>query len=414
MPNRIAQVVGALWLGLMGPVVGFAQEELRRSTLPGGRASLLGGAFTAVADDPAAAYYNPAGLAFVDDLEVSLSVTALNNSDVTYRKVIGDRDFNESSQSFFPLFSGASYRWGRLGFGYSYMTTNSRNIDQSNQWRDISTEETEANSWNRYYLESHDYLLAGPSLAFRLLDNLSIGWTGYYYQRTLKSMDHQLTHFNNGVVSSLDIKVSTSNTGLWNVWGLLLRFDTFRIGVSGWSAQKIADETTTNLDTVYFDSASSGPQSQSLEVDDEGRAEVNPATYRAGIALTPNKNFLLAVDVLYHQGKENDLGRADLYDTYNYSIGSEIKLGKVFLRSGAFTNYSMYPDLVANKASQPTKIDYIGGSLGFGVDTKTYEGSAGYIYQQGSGESQIIINSGQFQEVEANSRSWVLSARYKL
>ena len=34
-----------------------------RSTLPGGRANLLGGAYTALAEDASGVYYNPAGMA---------------------------------------------------------------------------------------------------------------------------------------------------------------------------------------------------------------------------------------------------------------------------------------------------------------------------------------------------------------
>ena len=48
--------------------------------LIGGRATGLAGAFTAISDDPSGANYNPAGIVFAIDNQISLSVNKLYNS----------------------------------------------------------------------------------------------------------------------------------------------------------------------------------------------------------------------------------------------------------------------------------------------------------------------------------------------
>ena len=42
----------------------------------GDRATGLGGAYTAISDDPSGAYYNPAGIVFAFDNQISLSVNS--------------------------------------------------------------------------------------------------------------------------------------------------------------------------------------------------------------------------------------------------------------------------------------------------------------------------------------------------
>jgi long-chain fatty acid transport protein len=54
----------------------------------GARALSMGGAFTAVADDPSAVYYNPAGICQIDDSEIMLGV-ARGNPEIKYRTPSG-------------------------------------------------------------------------------------------------------------------------------------------------------------------------------------------------------------------------------------------------------------------------------------------------------------------------------------
>lgn len=86
MRKRQAKL-GKLLLGLLlffG--VASADEFHYRNFLPGDRAGSMGGAYTAISDDPSGAFYNPAGLAIGNKL--SINVNAFHLSEKSYLKVL--------------------------------------------------------------------------------------------------------------------------------------------------------------------------------------------------------------------------------------------------------------------------------------------------------------------------------------
>ena len=68
----------------------------------------MGGAFTGVANEPSAAYYNPAGLARLEDttLSAGLTLSAFNRLtiDKGYRTSAGSTDLRHDSSPSLPLF----------------------------------------------------------------------------------------------------------------------------------------------------------------------------------------------------------------------------------------------------------------------------------------------------------------------
>jgi long-chain fatty acid transport protein len=391
--------------------LGFGQEENRRNQFPGSRAPALGGAFTALADDPSGAYYNPAGLVFAKETDLSVSATALSRTSIRYRGVVQDRDFVEESKAFFPIFAGSSMRIGNFAFGYSYMTTLSRNIDQTTQWREISTVENQARDWNRYSLENHTYLLAGASAAARI-GKFSLGVTAYYYSRDRKVMDHQLTIYNNGVTATQVLKITTSNTGMLWIPGVIWRGKSFSIGLSYRSAQALTNETIATLDAVSHSSAAD-PVVVSVTERDSTFSELNPPTLSTGVAWFAFDRLTIAADLLYHFGVANDF--VTLQDTVDASLGAEVGVTKkVHWRLGCFTNRSMNPELSIDKTGQRTKLDYVGGASGLSIDYDRYQGSLTYYLQQGTGRSQILQNAAAIQEVDAFTSTLMVGARYTL
>src|SRR5271163_2692007 len=79
-PNPVIEMVkfSVLFLLLAAPAIGLAQNENLIFGQPntygiGPRAIGMGGAFTAIADDASAAYWNPAGLSQINSYEISVS-----------------------------------------------------------------------------------------------------------------------------------------------------------------------------------------------------------------------------------------------------------------------------------------------------------------------------------------------------
>lgn len=126
---------------------------------PGARAVGLGGAFSAIADDAMATYYNPAGLAFQHSIDLSH----------TY----GD---------WLPgLYPGMSYKYYGLAVPISERYTIGSSVDY------LSTGETDVTDNNGNYLGSYtSYDVAvGLSVGVKINSNNALGITGKYIQSFL-------------------------------------------------------------------------------------------------------------------------------------------------------------------------------------------------------------------------------------
>lgn len=100
----------------------------------------MGGAFTAVADDPSATYYNPAGLVLTDDssLSASLTLQAFDKTTVQggYRTTEGITSLRHNAGTSLPVFVSAIKLLGKKGsdgrrrhaVGLSSFTTSQRHL----------------------------------------------------------------------------------------------------------------------------------------------------------------------------------------------------------------------------------------------------------------------------------------------
>jgi long-subunit fatty acid transport protein len=95
-------------------------DPFHAQTLPlGQRAIGMGGAFTAVADDPSATFYNPAGLVLTNDssLSASLTLTAFDRVTVEagYRTRDGNSSLDHNTGASLPVFVSAIKTLGARG-----------------------------------------------------------------------------------------------------------------------------------------------------------------------------------------------------------------------------------------------------------------------------------------------------------
>ncbi len=94
----------------LGAAPAHASGDYHRNLIPGARAASFAGAFTAIADDPGAAYYNPAGLADLhhDTFSLSTSVYAARGVKVSggQRKNGAVSDTNDVDLFVAPVASG--------------------------------------------------------------------------------------------------------------------------------------------------------------------------------------------------------------------------------------------------------------------------------------------------------------------
>ncbi len=103
----------------------------------GSRATALGGAFTATADDPSAIFYNPAGLAFQPEgWQLSLNVSPLHpeskftrSSGATALTYPGDLESGTAGKWFFPTGAYLSYKRGDWSAGFGVFTPFGLGVD---------------------------------------------------------------------------------------------------------------------------------------------------------------------------------------------------------------------------------------------------------------------------------------------
>lgn len=157
----VATLVPAMSFG-----AGFALFE------HGNRAMGMGGAFTAVADDPSALFWNPAGIAFqIDDgVKAAFGATLIIPGAQVFEgesPYPGDGYTTEQEdQLFYPPHAYLLYPLSeRVNFGFSLMAPFGLGTqwDPSHAGRFIS---------ERVILEAFDF---SPNLAFQLTDNLAVG-----------------------------------------------------------------------------------------------------------------------------------------------------------------------------------------------------------------------------------------------
>jgi long-chain fatty acid transport protein len=396
----------------------FTRESNQRQILPGGRAAMMGGAFTALADDASGGYYNPAGMTHSKDSGLTVSTTLLRESNIVFQDTINGEPFDQKSSTFVPGFIGGMAKFGFLTLGYSVITIEAEDIYHQNTFENISTSQGTVNLFSRTVQESRNQIMAGGSWSIPLVGPVSIGHSLFYYQQEVNSSANQFAAYNGGGTFSIFKTYETLNTGLTHVGGIMVRTDVFSVGASFKKSYLLSNDTKFVIESVTDSSVQEVPTINTrLESSDPSKNAMTPTTYTLGLAWFPHEAVTLSADYLIHEGVKNrykDLGGADLRTTANYSFGMEVELGRLSLRAGYFTNYSLHADLEDDQVNQAAHIDYTGTAVGVGLVIAGVQGHFGIVDQIGSGEAQVITNSTNIQEVEARNTSYLISGKLPL
>lgn len=401
----------------------FQSQSNQRNMLPGGRAQMLGGAYTAISDDAPGCYYNPAGLSFSRDDRIEASGTAYRTTVLTYDGAINDKPFEERSEVFYPSFLGGTAKLGRLTVGYAYMTLDARNVYQQEKFTNIYSADGAPNSYSRTYLENSTYRWIGATAAFKLTDHISYGGSVFYYQRNIEFTTSQIAVLNGGGIYSSADTLKTLNTGIAGVNGIMIHGDQLSLGLSIRTAGAWSNRSRYFSDEIAYDpkdidaTGATAPTVTHTEIKYKAYNEMNPTTYTVGLAWWATKWFLLTGDVMVHEGVKTQyasLGGHDLHTTFNYSAGTEVNMGFASIMAGYFTNNSMYRKPDPAKVSQPTHIDYRGYSGGMSWHLAGLNGEIGYMTQVGTGEAQILTGSPEIQTTHGRITTYLISGKAPL
>ncbi len=459
-----------LWTLMNMAGAAYADQFHYHNFLIGDRAIGIGGAYTAISDDASGVFYNPAGLAYALNNDISGSANAIYGRKVIYKEAIASQDFKEESSGSVPSFFGGLQKLDNilngLVFAFGIYTDNSELKDQNDLIEDknlgVPSPCSNGKTRNPFILERYHRtsnqrsttLNIAGGFGYRILPRLAVG-VGLNYMNVdeliqeYQDVRQQANACNDSGVSvdytavrAQNIRQRLEAYGLQPVlsmqaviterlsWGLTLKVGQY-VSQSLDNSSEARNMQAGDTDQKAIDAASA--QNKSAVTSGTAISQINdhvksqkplgePALeIRTGLAYFHSTRLLLSADVNYHGAVSNaedmdTLGKAyEKQAVIDYAVGGEYYITpSVPIRLGWFTNYDARPKLVAGQQGQRDHIDYNGESIFLAWVQPNSQIGAGFIFQQGWGEAQKIGSSAVIQKVSASSYTFAFSATHSL
>ena len=375
------------------------------SVLIGDQAAGMGGAYTAMYGDAAAApFYNPGSLANIKGETVSASVSVYKKFDTVYG---ANTDLTEATlranQGFFralPSSSASVLRWKDYVLALSILVPD---YDHFNG--EVRTGENSSSLLN----VTDESLWVGASISKALTDKFSLGASVYYTARSFHRIvsEEIVSGSDNILINNEEKTFSTNNlvvvfglheklTEDWNA-GVSFRMPGIRISGDG---------------SYFATRVESDPFSQTtVNVPEIKAVTIIPARLSIGVAYSKLKNWSLAFSTqFYFPAKYRDYENETYADiiqhksVVNFAFGFEYYfLDWLTLRSGLYTNLSSHPDPDPSLGvRQGDHIDQLGFSANLSMKTKNavsytfggyFTGGTGTSLQQLNDNLESIVKS---------------------
>ena len=248
-------------------------------------------------------------------------------------QAVKDQDFTEKSEGFFPSFVGGSQKWGSFGIAYALMNLDARDISQNDKFTEISTEESGARTFHRTHQEDNKLVCGGVGIGSLISGGFALGASVFYYQRSIKASNHQMTSFNTNQIVMIGHKFETQNFGLYFIAGAMYRRKRWSLGISMKYGSSLKDSTQLTYDSIVADQSSD--ETKKAEVvytatNLNSFKEKNPLTIRLGASSQLAKSLLITADIIYHSAVSDSGGdeRFNLNSTLTSAEGSNRNWGQ--------------------------------------------------------------------------------------
>lgn len=388
-----------------------ADEYHYNNIVVGDRASGMGGAYTAVSDDPAGLYYNPAGIVYGAANNLSASVNAYHRNYTEYKNVLGGNGWKRTSASLLPNFFGVTQSLGRGTVGFSYAVPDSVLEDQDQSFNNIPGTLSDGTSVTieefviNFSHKDETYNI-GPSYALKLGKGLSAGATLYVHRRERDSTFNQYLDLNTGDFQWLNTYYETAETGIKPVFGLMWApVDKVSVGLSLSKVMLLSSRTLSQTICQGVDC----PYERQVVRSDEKREL--PFVVSLGVAYFPSSALLVAMDTSYYTATDDNF--QDKEAVVNIALGTEYYFTDQWaMRLGLFTDHANTPDIMAGRTNQPEHVDLYTGTFSLSRFAGNSTTTLGLAYGAGSGEAQLFGGSTSVQQVDRQALTVFLSASY--
>jgi long-chain fatty acid transport protein len=409
-----------------------ADDTNYQNYVVGQRAMGMGGAFTALSDDGAGAYYNPAGMAMAASTSISASLSVYGVErrqlkEAVSPPVIVDAerpDLTSSNVPTIPTTVGMAYKFGkrmgddikRFGIGFSVFVPYHSNFDFSGKTL-IGT--TDPDEYEVEVLEKDKTVQQGPSFALRITPKLSAGVAIFHVYRSTR-WSSTVRQFGprdaNLMTEYFDEQRALITRSIHSMlFKVGARYDispSWKLGlaVTAPSITLWGNGSTHTSNVTYLESCLDPPRCMRYEsfggtVDADSKT---PLSLRAGVAYEYRDRLTLAADLSWHPpltydpfdigeeaNKFGETGPVVLTElrrnhVVNVNSGAELLWGKVTLRAGFFTNFSSAPKVQRAGFAMPPRVNMFGATLSAGYRWRTRTISLGVLYCFGSGQSSAL------------------------
>ena len=384
--------------------------------LVGDRAAGMGGAYTAVSDDPSGLFYNPAGVAYADRANLSASMNAYQIRKTRYRgSALGGQGWERTSSSLVPNFFGVTQPMGRFVVGFSYAVPDSVKSDQDQVFEDLPSALPGRRVLQHrinFYETDATYNI-GPSVARALGDRFAVGLTLYGHYRQQEFMLGQLVELDDGRYEISSKLLDVDEYGIRPLAGFMWALtDRMALGLSVTRTFVLRSDVRSQLTFKGHDYEEKGVGVEE-EVTELDNRRKYPYILRVGIAHFPTPAFLWDLDLEYATALHDPV-YGDREATWNAALGAEYFLTPSWaVRAGVFTDRANTPDVKEGKTGQLEHVDLYGASLSLTHFARGAALTFGAIYARGSGEAQIVGGSPKVQEADISTLTFFISASYR-
>ncbi len=428
MSRRWWLAAGAAIAVLGGPALpALADDTNYQNLLLGEKAAGMGGAYTAIADDPSATYYNPAGLVETEASTLSASLSFYG--------------FQQGSlqQALTPP-PGASFTGSishGVGAAFSQMTTvpglaGSVNgigpKDSKGRYREawglaVMMLDDQSSSFSQAAIGANalqdlsqttldQTALIGLGYARRMTDELDLGLSVDAIYRTVNRASRTISGSavsSQGVAASYfldETSLQMAVAGLFAEAGALWKFaPDFTLGLSLASPSVTVFGTGSSDEVQGFSAAGTGAGLTDTPINGLAANTLLPVHGRAGLAWRAAPRTLFDLDVsgwgpIAYDLIEGPLPAGVQYPNFVRSVqrlpvvnldlgGRWLFADKYPVRGGLFTNRSSAPKIDDGPEPQLPDIDVYGVTAGITLPAEHTETTIGFVYSFGQGMTKV-------------------------
>jgi len=397
------RVLGAV-IGLLAATAAAGDTANFRPYLVGGRAAGMGGAYTALADDGAGPWYNPAGIGFVERSQISLSGSVYGLVSGSYADALGDgRTFRYRTLDTFPSSTTGVWRLADAAPGEAQALSIGVYLPDG-----FSADDRDrlGSPQNAFFFTSKQQTLWFNATWARRFGSLSVGVALYGLVRT--ALDASDLTVVDPADASLFVTITqrVDSTSYGAVAAAGVRWDLvpgLHLGLAA-TSPALGTGSRRVYGRVAVGPNVTGPGAPALfsEINEDGlhAAPTEPARLQGGVAWSSGA-LTLAADAVWRLPRTvvDDAGRSaegltrtvKQLGTLDASVGVEVVVAsRLPLRAGLFTDRSASPGRAGVVNSG--RIDRYGCSASAGLLTEHTATSVGLNLSQGRGRDVVPDN----------------------